>query len=218
MNAYILPNYDVSYLDEVLLDESGLLRILPAEKYAKIYIQHLQVWANRNGIYCLPTQELIDWLENQIGDRKAIEICAGNGAIGRALHIPVTDSFIQTTPEMLAYYMALGQKPTSPPPDVYEFEANEAVDTLKPKVVVGAYVTQKFEEGDSEANIGSSVYGVDELALLKKVETYIVVGNDITHGEKRINQLPHETFHFEWLYSRTTKPESNHIKIWHNKR
>lgn len=50
--------------------------------------------------------------------------------------------------------------------------------------------------------IGSSVYGVDELAMLPKIETYINIGNDVTHGDKRILKFPHETFRFPWLITR----------------
>lgn len=215
MNAYVMDAADVSYMDEMLLDESGRVRVLPCSEYKNIPADHIKMWGNKNGVYCLPTVELIEWLRDRIGGRKAVEICAGNGAIGRALGIVTTDSHIQTMPEMAAYYKSIGQKPISPPSDVYEFEANEAIDTLKPKVVVASYATQKYEPGDErEPKIGSSVYGVDEIFLLQKVETYIFVGNDASHGDKRINAIAHETIRPDWLVTRAMEPSKNFIKVW----
>lgn len=217
MKAWVLPNIDVSYLDEIILDPQGLVQTVPYSVYKSLDKTHLQVWCNKNGVYTLPTTELIDWIKNRIGGRKAIEICAGTGGIARALEIIATDSYIQTMPEMVAYYKAIGTQPIDPPSDVYQFEANEAVDTLKPKVVVASYATQKFQEGDqNEPKVGSSVYGVDEMAMLPKIETYIFVGNDHSHHDKRINKLPHETHRFPWIVTRTMKQEENFIKIWDN--
>jgi len=160
---------------------------------------------------------LIGWLREQIGGRQAIEICAGQGTIGRSLGIVATDSYIQTDPGMMAYYRLLGQHPISPPPDVYKFEANEAVDHFKPQVVVAAYSTQKYIPGDEgPPKIGSSLYGVDELTMLPKIETYINIGNDMTHGDKRLRRQPHDFFRFEWLFTRSSEPQGNHIIIWNN--
>lgn len=213
-NMWLSKNSDVNYLDNIILDENKLLKLLPYEVYSKIDISHLQIWANKNGIYTLPTTELIEWIKNKINNRKAIEICSGNGVISRELGIIGTDSFMQTTPEMVAYYSALGQKPIDPPSDIYQFEANEAVDVLKPKVVIASFATQKFIDGDEENGISSSVYGVDELTLLPKIQTYIFIGNDSVHSDKRINQFPHETHRFDWLITRCKDQKGNFIKIW----
>ena len=215
MKAWLLPNTDVSYLNDILLNDKGLLKVLPYSVYTKIDMAHLQAWAGKHGVYTFPTTELIDWIHHRIGGRKAIEICAGMGVIGRALKIVITDSYNQCLPEMKAYYKALGQECTDPPSDVYQFEANEAVDTLKPKVVVASYATQKYLPGDEgPPPIGSSVYGVDELAMLPKIQTYIFVGSDMTHGDKRICQFPHETIREPWIVTRGLKQKDNFIKVW----
>lgn len=212
MNTWILPKINVDYLDNILLDEKNNLKILPLEQYAQIPHVHLMLWAVSKAIYVFPTTELIAWLQEKIAGRKAIEICAGNGSIGRALNIPATDSFIQTTPEMRAMYQAIQQPTTKPPADVYKFEANEAVDFLRPKVVVGAYVTQLYENGDNQG----SVCGVDEFKLLSKIETYIMIGNGNVHGQKRLLQKTHEKYQFPWLVCRSQHPELNAIWLWDN--
>ena len=159
----------------------------------------------------------IDWLKEQVAGRSAIEICSGTGVIGRAMGIISTDSHIQSSPQMIAYYATIGQMPTFPPEDVLKFEANEAVDYFKPSVVLGSYITQKYLPGDEvEPKVGSSFYGVDELALLPKVETYIAIGNKSTHGDKRIRKLPHTSYQFPWLFTRSVKPEENEISVWNS--
>jgi hypothetical protein len=212
MKGYILPNENVDYLDDLLLD-NGFLQVRPAAVLSAIPQVHLSIWGNKRGVYCLPTVELIDWLRDRIAGRTAIEICSGNGAIGRALGIPRTDSYNQTTPQMLAYYRLYNQTPIFPPDDVQKFEANEAVDHFKPEVVIGSYVTQKYIPSD-EGVVGSSLFGVDEIALVPKVKTYITIGNESSHGDKRICQRAHKVFRFPWLFTRTMEPEGNGIYVW----
>ena len=215
MNGTILPNENVDYMDDLLLD-NGLLRVLPAAILAALPPVHISIWGNKKGVYCFPTIELIEWLRDKVAGRSAIEICSGNGAIGRALNIPRTDSYNQTKPEMMALYAMYNQTPIFPPQDVQEFEANEAVDYFKPEVVLGSYITQRYLLGDELAvpKIGSSVYGVNELDLLPKVQTYIAIGNKTSHGDKRIRKLPHKVYQFPWLFTRTLKPEENEISVW----
>lgn len=215
----ILHNHDIDYLDPILMDEAtGLLKVVDAAILKNIDPEHLVVWGNKRGIYTYPTTELISFIEAKIGSRKAIEICSGNGVIGRALGIVRTDSYIQTTPEMIAYYTVLGQKPILPPQDVYKYEANEAVDHFRPQVVVACYATQKYLPGDEyqPKKIGSSIYGVDELSMLPKIETYINIGTDTSHGDKRICKFKHEIYRFDWLFTRSANQKENHICIWNS--
>lgn len=216
MQAYIMQDEDVSYMDKLLLDSNGMLQPVAAKELLRLPPTHLMIWGNRNGVYTFATHELIDWIREKINGRKAIEICAGNGVIGRALGITSTDSYIQTTPEMIAYYELMGnQKPIFPPPDVLKFEANEAVDHFQPEVVVGCYVTQKYLPGDEgPPKIGSSYYGTDELLVLPKIKTYINVGNFSTHKDKRIRQQPHTVYKFPWICTRSGQPEENEIVVW----
>jgi len=215
MQTYFLENEDVSYIDKLLLDQNGMLHPVAAEELLALPHNHLMIWGNKNGVYTYPTIELIEWIKEKIAGRSAIEICAGTGVMGRAIGITSTDSYIQTTPEMIVYYKALGQQPIFPAIDVKKYEANEAVDAIKPDVVVGCYVTQKYIPGDEKQPvIGSSLYGVDELAMLLKIKTYINVGNYSTHKDKRIRKFPHKVYNYPWLITRASKPEQNEIVIW----
>lgn len=219
-NAYVMDRVDVSYLDKLLLDENGLLKVVYAIDLMRVPQEHLMQWGNQHGVYTFPTLEMIEWLKDQIRGRSAIEICAGYGAIGRALGIPTTDSYIQTTPEMIALYTKMGQVPIQPPPDVEKLEASEAVEKYKPQVVIAAYATQKYQEGDEggegRPKVNSSVYGVDELSILPKLEKYINIGNVLSHGDKRIlKQFPNfKRYRVPWLFTRSGSPGGNEIVVW----
>lgn len=210
-NMKIMPSQDVTHLDAILLDENGHLKPVPSAVLAAIEPDQLLIWGTRNAVYQFITTEMIDWLEAQIGGRSAIEICAGNGGIGRALGIPRTDSFIQQHPKMRLVYRFYGQEPTLPPADVQKFEALEAARHFKPQVVVGAFVTQIYKEGQM---IPSSIYGVDEEQLLQEVDTYILFGNKHTHQGKRIFQLPHERYKVPWLFTKALDQSLNRIWVW----
>jgi len=155
-NMWIMPAVDITDLDRLMYDTNGMLRVVPAEELRKFSLTTIQSWCVKRGVYQLPTQELIDFLREQIGGMKAIEICSGFGVIGRALGITSTDSYMQTRPEMVAYYKALQQEPISPPADVLKMDANTAVRTLQPDVVIGAWVTQLFRDGDIDGSASGS--------------------------------------------------------------
>lgn len=211
---YVIANLDISHLDKLLLDENGVLKPLPANDLRNIPTQELKVWAVKNAVYQFPTTELIEFLGNEIGDRSAIEICAGHGGIGKALNIPSTDSFMQQLPEVQQFYAALKAPTTNPPAHVLKYEATEAVDYFKPQVVVGAYVTQLYKEGDTESGIGSNIYGVNEEYIVEKVETYIMIGNLMSHQDKRVFSSPYKEYQFPWLINRSRRQNLNRIWIW----
>ena len=216
MTIAIMERCDVSYLDALLLDDQGRLRAVPAARLAAVPPPHLMLWANKRGAYSLPTLELLDWLRDFVRGRHAIEICAGEGAIGRGLGIQSTDSYMQTLPEIVAYYRHLGQTPITPPSDVARFEGLEAVCHYQPEVVIGSYVTQKAYPGDETGTLKPhcSAFGVDEMRLIPKVKAYVLIGNAGVHEKKRALALPHRIFRFDWLYTRSVTPEKNQIVVW----
>jgi len=212
----VLDKQDVSYMDQILFDENGLIRVLPSADLLRLPQEHIMIWGNLNGVYTYPTKELIDWLKEKIDPKNTIEICSGNGAIGRALNIVSTDSYIQTEPKIVAFYKSLGQFPISPPKDVQKFEATKAVDFYNPKTVIASYATQISKE-DSVEN--TSFFGVDEDYILSNAETYIHIGNSTTHGTKRIaKDYYNDLFRFPWLVTRSVNPEENEIRIFRNEK
>lgn len=208
----ILPKQDVSYLDQLFLDSKTRLLTVPSAKlYSVIPADHLRLWCHHHGFYGLPTIELVNWLREQIAGRSAIEIGSGNGALGRALGIPITDSRLQERADIKAHYESIGQPTIKYPDDIQAFEALEAIRHFKPQVVIASWVTQVYREETHE--LGGNQYGIDEDVLLQQVPLYIHIGNIKTHSGKRILKLPHETYSFPWLYGRGEKSQDV-IYVW----
>ena len=104
----IAQRQNVAYLDKILLDNRGVLKVVGNSALSQIPKEHLMQGGNEQGVYTFPTTELIEWLRTQIAGRKCIEICAGFGTIGRALGVTLTDSYMQMTPEMAMVYKMAG--------------------------------------------------------------------------------------------------------------
>lgn len=214
---------DVSYLDNLLLDENNLLRPVPTKLLNSIPQNHLLLWGTDHAVWQFPTIELIDWLKVQIGGRKALEICAGNGAIGRALGVTSTDNRSQSRPyvqrNMQAIYGAaiLESATTNPPKDVKKFEAVEAIRIFRPQIVFGCFVTPKGRREDAAKGIMCNAYGPDMKELLSRVPVFIHFGNKATHFENPIYKIPHEEYKFDWLFTKTFDPSLNRVWIWKHK-
>lgn len=164
-----------------------------------------------HGIYILPTEELINWLKENISG-SAIEIGAGNGAISRALKIPITDSRLQEQEEIKKIYSAMGQPVIIYPDDVEKLDADEAVKKYNPDTVIGAFITHKYR--DDRPEIGGNQYGVEEESILDAVKKYINIGNLITHGMKPILKMKHEQYFFDWIITRAVDQKMNRIFVW----
>lgn len=211
----VLQHRDVSRLDAMLLDDKGRLRPVAAASLASVNHEDLRYWCHIHAVYGLPTFELIGWLKDRIAGRSAIEIGSGNGCLGRALGIPMTDSWLQATPEMRAYYALQGQRTITYGEDVERLEALEAVAKHKPQVVIGQWVTEWVDPNLPLPPGGGSVFGVKEAELLEQVETYILVGNSTIHGQKSlIRKHPPEMLRAPWIWSRSQYPTMNCILMW----
>lgn len=87
--------------------EGREMRILPASVWESFSWSEVRLLLHETGTYVVPTEELIEFLDGLIGEESAIEICAGNGFIGRELGIPVTDSYQQQDDPATSLYTAL---------------------------------------------------------------------------------------------------------------
>lgn len=209
---FVLPNSDIGYLEALLYDENRQLRVLPYADLADVPQEHLSQFCAQQGVYCIPTLELVDFLRAEIAGEKAIEIGAGNGALGTALGIPITDSRMQEEPQMRRIYADLQQATVRYGPNVQRYDAADAIRRFKPHTVIAAWVTHQFDS--HEAWRKGSIFGVDEGALLRRVRRYIFIGNEEVHGPKPVLERPHRTVHAEWLLSRAMNGTPNAIWIW----
>lgn len=212
--AHVLKDQDVSALTKKILS-NGELQILPASEYRQFSQEQISLFCVKNALYGLPTTELIDWLKEKIGNRKAIEIGAGNGSLGRALGIPMSDSYLQEDPAIKAYYQRVMQPTIKYGSDVERLSYKEAIVKYKPEVVVASWVTQLWRDHSDDGN--GNMHGLDEEWILENVACYIHIGHANTHGRKRILKLPHEAVTFDWLFSRALSRDSCVIYIWDRK-
>jgi len=213
MHGKVINRVDVSYLNPILLDDEGLIKPVSATTLQGIEEDHLKLWCVLNAIYQIPTLELIEFLKKYIEGKKAIEICSGKSGIGRALGIPATDSWMQTLPEIIVYYKSLGQEPITPPDYVEKIEANEAVKKYDPDIVLGSFITQRWL---NEQDIDGNMYGPVEEEWVDAGKTYVHIGNEQTHGKKRILSRQHKVFKSGCLRSRAVDESKNVIWIWND--
>lgn len=153
---YVLPD---------LLDQDGSLRLMPASEYDKIEQPALQIWCHHNTRYGLPTTELVEWIQNRIGNRAAIEIGSGCGDLAKHLGIPGTDSKVQEKKWVQDLYRLSGNKTIFYPGWVKRLDALSAIERYEPQVVVASWVTQWVDPNIFTTEKGC-VAGVKEDELL----------------------------------------------------
>lgn len=189
------------------------MNILPAEVWESFSWAEVRLLLHETGTYVVPTEELIDYLDKLIGEESCIEICAGNGFIGRELGIPVTDSYQQQDdPSTVLYYKMSNQPTIKYPKDVVKLEAVKAVDRYRPHTVLACYATHKWRYDTMSGNDK----GVDFNKLIRKIKRLILVGNTEVHKDNPLMALPHEEVRLPGLITRSAHPETNRIFIWEN--
>lgn len=193
---------------------NGAIKLFPAAHYDRGDWTALRMWCHEHARYGLPTIELVEWLKQQIGDRKAIEIGAGSGDLCYHLGIIGTDNYQQEWPDVRLYYAVLGQPVIKYGEWVERLDALEAVKQHKPDVVIGSWVTHWIDPNLPPPPGGGNMYGIREDEILKRVDTYIMIGNLEIHKHKPILKLPHEELNFPWIKSRAAARDQNRIFIW----
>ena len=95
-----ITKQDISDIEAYTGASSGIIRPLPVAEVEKFGWEKIRLFMHVYGLYTLPTVELIDYLAGIVCGKRAIEIGAGMGVIGRSLGIPITDSRMQELPEV----------------------------------------------------------------------------------------------------------------------
>ncbi len=210
MNVSFIHRHDVTHLDSLLLDSNGFCRVLPASEVNAIERDSFRLWCGQKAIYLYPTLELVEYLSEFIAGRSAIEVGAGNGHLGNALGITMTDSGMQTRPDIMAQYKMMGQACTCPPSGVEIIDAEDAVAKYRPQVVIASWLTHKWSPGMSTGNM----YGPDESFIIANTENYVHIGNDTIHWEKPCWSQSHNKSYHPWIVSRASVKEQDHVAIW----
>jgi hypothetical protein len=210
----VLERTDFTYLEKILLDEKGELKIVSYEELKNVPQSDISQFCVKYGVYNIPTLEMIDFLKEQIGDKEktTIEIGAGNGVLAKTLGITATDSRQQDLPEVRTVYILSGQTPVKYGDNIHKCSAIESIKLYKPNIVLGAWVTHKYNAREHWR--GGNRDGIDESIVIKKVKKYIFIGNENTHKNKPILNIPHQTIHADWLVSSSMNKDKNVIWIW----
>lgn len=137
----------------------------------------IQYYTHLNAIYGIVTNELVEYIANIIKGKRAIEIGSGNGTLGRALSIPLTDSHLQARKDIKAFYKKINTEVINYPSDVKKITALKAIKTYRPEIVVGSWITHKYNP--KKDKLKGNTFGVDECRILlkEKVKQYIMLGN-----------------------------------------
>lgn len=189
------------------------MKVLPVSEWNKFSWDEIRKLLHETATYVVPTEELLDLLDELIGDDKCIEICAGNGFIGSNLDIIMTDSYVQKTNKTYQeFYKRIGHKIPNYPKSVIKLEASDAVRRMKPTVVLGCYATHKWRDDTMSGNW----WGVDFFDIWKQpyVKKLILVGNLVIHKDNPMLDFPHMEIKLDGLITNSSKPDANRVLVW----
>lgn len=191
--------------------EGRRMRVLSYLEWLKFSWEEIRMLLHETATYVIPTAELLDYLDELIGDEKAIEICAGNGYIGSSLDIIMTDSYQQQDDNITRmFYDLMGQPRIKYPSSVIKLEASAAVRRMKPHTVIACYATHKWRDDTQSGNFK----GVDFEDVFSRVQRLVLVGNLNIHKDNPLMTLPHEEVCLPGLLTRAANAETNRIFIW----
>lgn len=212
MKLDIIPTCNILPLEALFVKEGNIFPV-PFKEIQDFSQESISYFCVKYGLYQVPTTELIEFLNSEIPDKiTTLEIGSGNGGIGRALGVKLTDNKMQLWPNIKKYYSNMAQETVNYGDDVEEISANDAVIKYRPEIVLGCWVTQKWYPGMKMGN----PHGIDEYRMFSDgIRKYILCGNKNVHGKnKLIKIMPPRKFIFLWLISRSLKREDNVIYIF----
>lgn len=195
---------------------NGVLRLMPAAEIDQWSRDAIRLWCAQHARYGLPTTELVQWLQERIDGRVAIEIGAGSGDLCFHLNIPGTDSKVQQANPAVALYYHISQQPVvNYPAWIEQLDAVDAVKRYKPQVVVASWVTHWVTSRVRPKHNVGSIYGVKEQAILAAGCEYIFIGNRSVHEHKPLlRKHRFQEFELPFLRSRAKFAELDRVFIF----
>lgn len=204
-----------------LIGSNGLPKIVSAEEVlSKFTLDEIRLCMQANGIYVLPTVELLADLKKIIPNlTKTIEIGSGNGVIADQLGIKATDNYMQSEnfrvekhhKHLIDDLRSSDAEMVKYGKNVLRVDGNEAVKRFRPETVLACFVTHKYSKAKSE--LGGNFKGVDFEKVMKKVKRIVFVGNTDTHKNHTLMRLPLLGMQSDGLITRSFNPDNNGIFI-----
>lgn len=205
--SMIIQPQDISDIEQEALTD-GRLNVLPHAFWSQFTPDQIRFFCWKNGCYSIPTVELVNWLNERIAGKKTIEIGAGNGVLAKALDIGAVDNYQQQMAKYKLFYLNTNQPIIRYGKNVAKIGANEAVEYEKPEVVIGSWITERYDP--AYHRYGGNEIGPRQLEIIDQVDTYYLIGNtDIHHNPKLMNLKP--KIHRIPLISRAFDPHKNVI-------
>lgn len=167
----------------------------------------IKIFALRNALYGIHTQELVGWLKERIEPSSTIEIGAGNGVLSKALGVRAVDNYQQVMPMIKKAYDMAQQPVISYGDNVLKVDANKAVKKLEPKTIVGSWITERYDE--RYHSYGGNMLGPIQADLMKHARTYYMIGNKAVHDNPKFQKLVTQVHELPFLVSRAHEPELN---------
>lgn len=217
----VLQQEDISELESLVMEGKGIPKVVTAKVFDDFSDNQRMLLMVKHGLYVFPTLELASFIDNEVFGKTVLEIGAGNGAMADYLGIRATDNYSQAPdyrpdPKLRALWEQgqqamknMGQAFVTYGDNVDRIEAMDAVIKHKPEIVYGCFITHKYRAGDKDGN----KFGVDEEKLIRRCE-YIMVGNAVTHRNKRILSVPHSELCLPGLITRAQHQEANRVWKW----
>lgn len=201
---------------------SGLIVPVDYDVVKKMKTEERMYYCLMNGIYGIITEEILDFFDTKINNRSCIEIGAGHGTLGRELGLKITDSYLQRdNKEVVDFYKEANQPTINYPSDVEKINGNAAVKKYKPSVVIGSWITSKYNPNKPE--IGGNIYGIDEIEMFRQNEElrqFIMIGNLKTHSNKPIlswKGVKAKEYKLPYLISRSRYTKHDRVFIFTRK-
>lgn len=210
MDLIILPQETDTQPIKESVYKDGEFQILGSSFWNKFSKDQILKFMNEESLYVLPTEELLDFLDKEIGENSAIEVGAGRGIIGRELNIRTTDSHQQSDAFMKALYKAYNTTPIKYPHYIEKIDAVSAARKYRPHTILGCFVTHKWR-GDTQSG---NDFGIDMTKMFSFAKKFILVGNKKIHNDNPLMRLPHKEIELEGLITRGFNSELNRIFIW----
>ena len=204
-------------MEKMMIFDNQIVPV-PASFIERMPFKAVQIFCHVHSIYGIITNELVDYLQSKIKGKIAIEIGCGNGTLGRALNIPITDSMSQHFPDMQEAYSSIGHPTIAYPTDVEKMEAFQAIEKYEPDILIGSYITHYANIHQPEK--GGYDYAPNEVELSKKVKKYYMLGNLEVHKHNRLLTNPKvktKLIRASWCKSRSVHQDKNVLFQWSRK-